>query len=145
MFVFIVFMLYNDGREFLKQELWELCGVIFVNVIVFVFIIIIFGGFLIYVLILMILFVVGIVLVVILLLIDLIVVQLILEGVKLFKEILYLVSGESLINDVSGLIGFKYVLVVVVIGMFVFGEVVGDFFYISLVGLVVGLVLIMII
>lgn len=58
---------------------------------------------------------------------------------------MHLVSGESLINDASGLIGFKYALAAAVTGTFVLGEAVGDFFYISLVGLAVGLALITII
>ena len=96
MLVFIAPMLYNDGREFPKQELWELRGAIFANAIVLVFITTILGGFLIHVLIPT---------------IPLAVEsrwrpfyrQLIRlpcsrssEGVKLPKEILHLVSGESL-------------------------------------------------
>ena len=145
MLVFIAPMLYNDGREFPKQELWELRGAIFANAIVLVFITTILGGFLIHVLIPTILLAVGIALAAILSPTDPIAVQSISEGVKLPKEILHLVSGESLINDASGLIGFKYALAAAVTGTFVLGQAIGDFFYISLVGLAVGLVLITII
>lgn len=145
MLVFIAPMLYNDGREFPKQELWELRGAIFANAIVLVFITTILGGFLIHVLIPTIPLAVGIALAAILSPTDPIAVQSISEGVKLPKEILHLVSGESLINDASGLIGFKYALAAAVTGTFVLGEAVGDFFYISLVGLAVGLALITII
>lgn len=145
MLVFIAPMLYNDGREFPKQELWELRGAIFANAIVLVFITTILGGFLIHVLIPTIPLAVGIALAAILSPTDPIAVQSISEGVKLPKEILHLVSGESLINDVSGLIGFKYALAAAVTGTFVLGQAIGDFFYISLVGLAVGLALITII
>ncbi|WP_251898813.1 cation:proton antiporter [Lactiplantibacillus paraplantarum] len=145
MLVFIAPMLYNDGREFPKQELWELRGAIFANAIVLVFITTILGGFLIHVLIPTIPLAVGIALAAILSPTDPIAVQSISEGVKLPKEILHLVSGESLINDASGLIGFKYALAAAVTGTFVLGQAIGDFFYISLVGLAVGLVLITII
>ena len=145
MLVFIAPMLYNDGREFPKQELWELRGAIFANAIVLVFITTILGGFLIHVLIPTIPLAVGIALAAILSPTDPIAVQSISEGVKLPKEILHLVSGESLINDASGLIGFKYALAAAVTGTFVLGRAIGDFFYISLVGLAVGLALITII
>ncbi|MGJ0382749.1 cation:proton antiporter [Lactiplantibacillus plantarum] len=145
MLVFIAPMLYNDGREFPKQELWELRGAIFANAIVLVFITTILGGFLIHVLIPTIPLAAGIALAAILSPTDPIAVQSISEGVKLPKEILHLVSGESLINDASGLIGFKYALAAAVTGTFVLGQAIGDFFYISLVGLAVGLALITII
>ncbi|MDV0429588.1 sodium:proton antiporter [Lactiplantibacillus sp. DA1] len=145
MLVFIAPMLYNDGREFPKQELWELRGAIFANAIVLVFITTILGGFLIHVLIPTIPLAVGIALAAILSPTDPIAVQSISEGVKLPKEILHLVSGESLINDASGLIGFKYALAAAVTGTFVLGQAIGDFFYISLIGLAVGLALITII
>ena len=145
MLVFIAPMLYNDGRQFPKQELWELRGAIFANAIVLVFITTILGGFLIHVLIPTIPLAVSIALAAILSPTDPVAVQSISEGVKLPKEILHLVSGESLINDASGLIGFKYALAAAVTGSFVLGKAVGDFFYISLVGLAVGLALITII
>lgn len=141
MLVFIAPMLYNDGRQFPKQELWELRGAIFANAIVLVFITTILGGFLIHVLIPSIPMAVSIALAAILSPTDPVAVQSISEGVKLPKEILHLVSGESLINDASGLIGFKYALAAAVTGSFVLGQAVGDFFYISLVGLAVGLAL----
>ncbi|CAJ1226149.1 sodium:proton antiporter [Lactiplantibacillus xiangfangensis] len=142
MLVFIAPMLYNDGRQFPKQELWELRGAIFANAIVLVFITTILGGFLIHVLIPSIPLAVSIALAAILSPTDPVAVQSISEGVKLPKEILHLVSGESLINDASGLIGFKYALAAAVTGSFVLSQAVGDFFYISLVGLAVGLALI---
>ncbi len=141
MLVFIAPRLYNDGRQFPKQELWELRGAIFANAIVLVFITTILGGFLIHVLIPSIPMAVSIALAAILSPTDPVAVQSISEGVKLPKEILHLVSGESLINDASGLIGFKYALAAAVTGSFVLGQAVGDFFYISLVGLAVGLAL----
>ncbi|AVK64579.1 sodium:proton antiporter [Lactobacillus sp. CBA3606] len=142
MLVFIAPMLYNDGRQFPKQELWKLRGAIFANAIVLVFITTILGGFLIHVLIPTIPLAVSIALAAILSPTDPVAVQSISEGVKLPKDILHLVSGESLINDASGLIGFKYALAAAVTGSFAIGKAVGDFFYISLVGLAVGLALI---
>ncbi|MFC6181060.1 cation:proton antiporter [Lactiplantibacillus daowaiensis] len=141
MLVFIAPMLYNDGRQFPKRELWELRGAIFANAIVLVFITTILGGFLIHVLIPAIPLAVSIALAAILSPTDPVAVQSISEGVKLPKEILHLVSGESLINDASGLIGFKYALAAAVTGSFALGKAIGDFFYISLVGLAVGLAL----
>ncbi|CAM3257367.1 cation:proton antiporter [Lactiplantibacillus plajomi] len=145
MLVFIAPMLYNDGRQFPKQELWELRGAIFGNAIILVFVTTILGGFLIHILIPTIPMAVSIALAAILSPTDPVAVQSISEGVELPQEILHLVSGESLINDASGLIGFKYALAAAVTGSFVLSRAIGDFFYISLVGLAVGLALITVI
>ena len=51
-------------------------------------------------------------------------------------------SGESLINDASGLIGFKYGIAATMTGTFVLGNAVRDFFYVAIVGALAGLVLI---
>ncbi|HBF75838.1 MAG TPA: hypothetical protein DDW71_11365, partial [Lactobacillus sp.] len=56
-----------------------------------------------------------------------------------------LVSGESLVNDASGLIAFKYAVAATVTGVFSFSHAVGDFLYISILGFLAGFVLMLMI
>ncbi|CAI2581922.1 hypothetical protein AKUH4B406M_04790 [Apilactobacillus kunkeei] len=56
-----------------------------------------------------------------------------------------MVNGESLINDASGLIGFKYAIAATVYGAFSLKSAVGDFFYISIVGAIIGVVTMLVI
>ncbi|WP_180383613.1 cation:proton antiporter, partial [Lentilactobacillus parabuchneri] len=61
---------------------------------------------------------------------------------KLPEGILHIVSGESLINDASGLIAFKYAVAATVTGVFSIKSAAIDFIYISIVGFVSGIVII---
>ena len=71
---------------------------------------------------------------------DPVAVQSISKQVKLPASLMHLVSGESLINDASGLIAFKYAIAATVTGAFSVGTAVGDFVYISIVGFLSGLI-----
>lgn len=139
--LFIAPLLFNDGRRFPKRELWQLRGPIFANSILLVFLTTIVGGYLIYLLIPKLSLAVSFALAAILSPTDPVAVQSISKRVKLPDRIMHLVSGESLINDASGLIAFKYAVAATVTGAFSFGHAVGDFLYISLVGFLAGLLL----
>jgi len=139
--LFIAPLLFNDGRRFPKQELWKLRGPIFANAILLVFITTIAGGFLIYLMIPKMPLPVAIALAAILSPTDPVAVQSISKRAKLPDAILHLVSGESLINDASGLIAFKYAVAATVTGYFSLAHATSDFLYISLVGLLAGLIL----
>ncbi|WP_311408272.1 cation:proton antiporter [Liquorilactobacillus uvarum] len=143
--LFIAPLLYNDGRKFPKDELWKLKGAIVNNAIILVFITILVGGYLIYLVIPSLPLPVGFALAAILAPTDPVAVHSISRQVKLPDNILHLVSGESLINDASGLIGFKYALAVAVTGYFSFSQALGDFIYMSSVGLIAGILLIYIV
>ncbi|GAA3611702.1 cation:proton antiporter [Secundilactobacillus similis] len=143
--LFIAPLLFNDGRRFPKRELWKLRGPIFANSILLVFLTTIVGGYLIYLLIPRMSLPVSFALAAILSPTDPVAVQSISKRVKLPDRILHLVSGESLINDASGLIAFKYAVAATVTGVFSFGQALGDFVYISLVGLIAGFILMTII
>lgn len=136
--LFIAPLLFNDGRRFPKRELWQLRGPIFANSILLVFLTTIVGGYLIYLLIPKLSLSVSFALAAILSPTDPVAVQSISKRVKLPDRILHLVSGESLINDASGLIAFKYAVAATVTGVFSFSHAVGDFLYISLVGFLAG-------
>ncbi|MFD1672563.1 cation:proton antiporter [Agrilactobacillus yilanensis] len=141
MLLFIAPLLFNDGFHFPKKELWALRGPIVANAIILVFITTFLGGYLIHYLIPALPLSAAFALAAILSPTDPIAVQSISERAKLPSNILHLVSGESLINDASGLIGFKYGVAATVTGVFSLGQAVGDFFYISIVGAIIGLLL----
>lgn len=139
--LFIAPLLYNDGRRFPRKELWRLRGPIFGNAILLVFLTTILGGFLIYWLIPKMPLTVAFALAGILSPTDPVAVQSISKQVKLPESLLHLVSGESLINDASGLIAFKYAIAATVTGYFSLKTAAGDFFYISIVGFLAGLII----
>lgn len=143
--LFIAPLLFNDGRRFPKRELWQLRGPIFANSILLVFLTTIVGGYLIYLMIPRLSLTVSFALAAILSPTDPVAVQSISKRVKLPDRILHLVSGESLINDASGLIAFKYAVAATVTGVFSFSHAVGDFLYISIVGFLAGFILMWII
>ncbi|MCZ2490620.1 cation:proton antiporter [Dellaglioa carnosa] len=143
--LFIAPLLFNDGRKFPKRELWKLRGAIFANAILLVFLTTVAGGFFIHFLIPKMPLAVGFALAAILSPTDPVAVQSIAEKAKLPRNILNLVSGESLINDASGLIAFKYAIAAAVTGYFSFSEAFGDFTYIAIVGFISGAVLMLLI
>jgi NhaP-type Na+/H+ and K+/H+ antiporters len=73
---------------------------------------------------------------------DPIAVQSIAKKAHIPDKLMHLISGESLINDASGLICFKYGVAATVTGMFSLKSATIDFFHISIVGALVGAVMI---
>lgn len=65
----------------------------------------------------------------------------IMQHVKVSKHFRAIVEGESLLNDASSLIVFRFALVAVDTGRFVFNEAALDFFWVILAGLSVGLII----
>jgi CPA1 family monovalent cation:H+ antiporter len=139
--LFIAPLLYNDGRRFPSKELWKLKGAIFNNAILLVFLTMLIGGFLIAKLIPAMSLAVGVALAAVLAPTDPVAVHSISKQVKLPDNVLHLVNGESLINDASGLIGFKYALAAAVTGYFSLSHAIGDFFYVALIGALSGLLM----
>ncbi|UQS86956.1 sodium:proton antiporter [Nicoliella spurrieriana] len=139
--LFIAPLLFNDGKRFPKRELWQLKLPIFINAIALVVITMLFGGIIINWMIPEMPFAVAFALAAILSPTDPVAVQSIAKRSNLPGSILHLVSGESLINDASGLICFKYALAAAITGQFMLSHAIGDFFYISVVGLVAGIFL----
>ncbi|MFK5280350.1 cation:proton antiporter, partial [Lacticaseibacillus paracasei] len=139
MLLFIAPLLFYDGRNFPRRELWELRGPIIGNAIFLVFVTMLVGGYLIHFLIPPMPLPASFALAAILSPTDPIAVQSLAKRVHLPKGVLHLVSGESLINDASGLIGFKYGIAATMTGTFVLGNAVRDFFYVAIVGALAGL------
>ncbi|APT18989.1 hypothetical protein FC62_GL000440 [Amylolactobacillus amylotrophicus DSM 20534] len=138
--LFVAPLLYNDGRTFPKQDLWSLKRPIIINSIVLVFFTTFVGGAIIHLLIPSLPYAASFALAAILSPTDPVAVHSITSQAKLPKWIVNLVAGESLINDASGLIGFKYGVAATMTGVFSLFEAAGDFVYISVVGALTGFI-----
>lgn len=65
----------------------------------------------------------------------------ILKHLKIPKKITSVLEGESLINDASSLIVFKFALAAVITGQFVMREAISDFFIMAIGGTAIGLLI----
>ncbi|MCE7040163.1 Na+/H+ antiporter [Dyadobacter sp. CY312] len=63
----------------------------------------------------------------------------VLKGIKVPKRLITILEGESLVNDASSLIVFKFALAAVLTGAFSMQEATGQFFLVASMGIVVGL------
>jgi Na+/H+ antiporter len=64
----------------------------------------------------------------------------VLKGLKIPKKIVAILEGESLVNDASSLIVFRFALAAVISGNFVFQTAAVSFFTVTVMGIVIGLV-----
>jgi CPA1 family monovalent cation:H+ antiporter len=55
------------------------------------------------------------------------------------RSLMTVLGGESLINDATGLVLYKFAVAAVMVGTFSFGSALGQFAYVAIVGIVVGL------
>lgn len=141
--LFIAPLLFNDAYRFPKRELWELRGPIFGNAIFLVFITTFVGGLIIYWMLPAMPLSVALALAAILSPTDPVAVQAIAKSAHLPDNIMHLVAGESLINDASGLVAFKFALAATLTGTFHLLAATGTFFYMAIFGGVVGLIMMM--
>jgi CPA1 family monovalent cation:H+ antiporter len=65
----------------------------------------------------------------------------VLQGVKVPKRVVTILEGESLINDASSLIVFRFALAAVLTGQFTLMKAATDFFMVAGMGIVIGLVI----
>ncbi|WP_337040602.1 Na+/H+ antiporter [Emticicia sp. 17c] len=65
----------------------------------------------------------------------------VLKGIKVPKRVTTILEGESLINDASSLIVFRFALAALVTGQFSMEQAVSDFFIVTVMGIVVGLII----
>lgn len=65
----------------------------------------------------------------------------VLKHIKVPKKITSVLEGESLINDASSLIVFKFALAAVISGQFIFTDALQDFFIMSIGGTAIGLIM----
>lgn len=139
--LFVAPLLYNDGSHFSRAELWKMRAPILGNAIILVVLTTIGGGYFIYWLIPDLPLPAAFALAAILSPTDPVAVNGIAKRIRIPRQILSLVRGESLINDASGLVAFNYAVTAVVTGYFALAEAVLDFSYQFLAGAILGLVL----
>lgn len=63
----------------------------------------------------------------------------VLGGLHVPKRVVTILEGESLVNDASSLIIFRFALAAIITGQFTLAPAIGTFFYVSIVGIGVGL------
>lgn len=141
MLLFVAPLLYNDAWRFPKRELWELRGPILANAILLVLLTTLVGGFFIHLLIPQFPKSVALALAAVISPTDPVAVQAIAKRVKLPDKVMHIVSGESLINDASGLVSFNTAIKATVAGTFLLTEAITNFLWMTFIGLLVGLIL----
>lgn len=62
----------------------------------------------------------------------------VLQGLRIPKRVVTILEGESLINDASSLIVFRFALAAVTTGQFVFFDATKDFLHVVIVGILIG-------
>lgn len=139
--LFVAPLLYNDGRHFPREELWNMRAPIFGNALILVILTTIGGGYFIHWMIPNIPLAAAFALTAILSPTDPVAVNGIAKRIHIPEKVLYLVRGESLINDASGIVAFKYAVAAVVTGYFSLREAILNFTYVFLVGAILGLFL----
>ncbi|QAY65770.1 Na+/H+ antiporter [Paenibacillus protaetiae] len=139
--LFVAPLLYNDGRHFPRDELWNMKGAILGNAILLVLITTIGGGYAIHWLIPSIPLAAAFALAAILSPTDPVAVNGIAKRIRIPEKVLHLVRGESLINDATGLVSFNYAVAAVVTGYFSLHKALFDFAYMFVIGGLLGIVL----
>lgn len=145
MLLFIAPILFYDGNKFPKKELWAMKKPIIANAIFLVIVSTIVVGEIIHWCIPNMPLATSFALAAVLSPTDPIAVQSISKKAKLPDNLMHLVSGESLINDASGLICFKYGVAATVTGVFSLQTATLDFFYLVIIGVIVGIIMIWVI
>ncbi|GAB0169828.1 sodium:proton antiporter [Lysinibacillus sp. CTST325] len=137
--LFIAPLLYYDGAHFPREQLWKMRLPILGNAIVLVLLTTIIGGLVVHWMIPSIPLAAAFALMAILSPTDPVAVNSIAKRVHIPDRIMNLVRGESLINDASGLIAFKYSVAAIVTGYFSLKTATSDFLYMFFVGLLIGI------
>ena len=139
--LFVAPLLYNDGKHFSREELWGLRAQIAGNAFILVILTTLGCGSIIHWLIPDIPIAAALALAAILSPTDPVAVNGIAKRVSIPEKVMVLVKGESLINDASGLVAFKYALAAAVTGYFSIKEALVDFSYTFLIGAIAGVIL----
>ncbi len=139
--LFVAPLLYNDGRHFSREELWGMKAQIFGNAFVLVILTTVICGYVINQLIPSVPIAAALALAAILSPTDPVAVNGIAKRINVPEKVMVLVRGESLINDASGLIAFKYAIAAAVTGYFSLKEAALDFSYTFLIAVISGVLL----
>ncbi|MCK8616860.1 sodium:proton antiporter [Fructobacillus sp. M158] len=141
MMLFVAPILFNDSWRFPKRELWELRAPILGNAILLVLLTTIVGGYGIHFLIPQLPLPVSLALAAVLSPTDPVAVQAIAKRVKLPENLLHVVTGESLVNDATGLVSFNTAVKAAVAGTFVLGDALLNFAWMTIIGALLGILL----
>ena len=136
--LFIGPLLFNDGKRTPRDELWALKLPIVLLAVGLVFVTVFAGGYFIHALIPVIPLAAAFALAAILSPTDAVAVSAIASRVRLPSNIKRVLEGESLMNDASGLVAFKFAIAAAVTGVFSFWHASWSFLVISLGGLLLG-------
>ncbi|QHW30905.1 Na+/H+ antiporter [Paenibacillus rhizovicinus] len=139
--LFIAPLLFNDGKRTPREELWKLRLPILLLAVGLVFLTVFAGGYAIHAMIPVIPQAAAFALAAILSPTDAVAVSAIASRVHLPQNIHRLLEGESLMNDASGLVAFKFAIAAAVTGTFSIWTASWSFLVISLGGLLLGAVL----
>ncbi|MCO4849325.1 Na+/H+ antiporter [Bacillus vallismortis] len=139
--LFIAPLLFNDGKRTPRAELWNLRAPILFLALGLVFATVIVGGYTIHWMIPAIPLAAAFGLAAILSPTDVVAVSALSGRVKMPKGILRLLEGEGLMNDASGLVAFKFAIAAAVTGTFSLAQAAVSFVFISLGGLLCGVVI----
>ncbi|MFB7156050.1 Na+/H+ antiporter [Lysinibacillus sp. NPDC056232] len=136
--LFIAPLLYYDGAHFPREQLWKMRLPILGNAIILVLLTTIVGGLFVHWMIPSIPLAAAFALMAILSPTDPVAVNGIAKRVRIPDRIMNIVRGESLINDASGLIAFKYAVAAIVTGYFSLNSATNDFIYMFFIGAFIG-------
>lgn len=139
--LFIAPLLFNDGKRTPRAELWNLRAPILLLALGLVFATVIVGGYTIHWMIPDIPLAAAFGLAAILSPTDVVAVSALSGRVKMPKGILRLLEGEGLMNDASGLVAFKFAIAAAVTGAFSLAQAAVSFVFISVGGLLCGVVI----
>lgn len=139
--MFIAPLLFNDGKRTPREDLWNLRSPILLLALGLVFVTVFAGGYLIHWLIPSIPLPAAFALAAILSPTDAVAVGALAGRIHLPKGIMRLLEGESLMNDASGLVAFKFAVAATVTGVFSITDAALSFLWIAIGGLVCGAVL----
>lgn len=139
--LFIAPLLFNDGKRTPRDELWQLKLPILLMAVGLVFLTVLVGGYFIHAMIPAIPLAASFSLAAILSPTDAVAVSAIASRVHLPTKIHRLLEGESLMNDASGLVAFKFAIAAAVTGSFSLWHASWSFLVISVGGLLAGAVL----
>lgn len=139
--LFIAPLLFYDGKNVSRQDLWKLRKPILLLALGLVFLTVLVIGYLIHWLIPSIPLPASFALAAILSPTDVVAVGAISSRVKMPKTIMHILEGEGLMNDASGLVAFKFAVAATVTGVFSLAEASWSFVYIAIGGFLGGAVL----
>lgn len=139
--LFVAPLLFNDGKRIPRDELWQLRAPILLMALGLVLATVLVAGYYVHLRIPGIPLAAAFALAAILSPTDAVAVGALAGKIKLPKRILRLLEGESLMNDASGLVAFKFAVAAAVTGAFSLAHATLSFFLIAIGGLLTGLVL----